>query len=132
MPMRTRGLFISPFPVRYTTCTPCGKLEYAKSISEKEGDCAVEVYYGEAIEDGFMNVHPMLFEDIRNAVVDVPCTECPFREVAKDGSVSWTDNKPSTLVRLSFQSLHGSSFFFLGHAWLTKNRLWTLPSMITA
>lgn len=86
----------------------------------------------EAIEDGFMNVHPMLFEDIRNAVVDVPCTECPFREIEKDGSVSWTDNKPSTLVRLSFQSLHGSSFFFLGHAWLTKNRLWTLPSMITA
>lgn len=53
----------------------------------------------DSIEDGLMNIHPMLFEDIRNAVVDVPCTECPFREVEKDGSVSWTDNKPSTLVR---------------------------------
>ncbi|CAI7676393.1 hypothetical protein N7533_006062 [Penicillium manginii] len=52
----------------------------------------------EAVEDGFMNVHPMLFEDIRNAVVDVPCTECPFRETDKNGVVSWTDNKPSTLM----------------------------------
>ncbi|KAJ5089212.1 hypothetical protein N7532_007896 [Penicillium argentinense] len=52
----------------------------------------------EAVEDGFMNVHPMLFEDIRRATVDVPCTECPFRENEKHGAVSWTDNKPSTLM----------------------------------
>lgn len=53
----------------------------------------------EAVEGGFLNVHPMLFEDIRHAVVDVPCKECPFREVDREGVVSWTEGKPSSLVR---------------------------------
>lgn len=52
----------------------------------------------EAVEDGFMNVHPMLLEDIRHAVVDVPCKECPFREVDQVGAVSWTEGKSSSLV----------------------------------
>ncbi|KAJ5688996.1 hypothetical protein N7462_003388 [Penicillium macrosclerotiorum] len=52
----------------------------------------------EAVEDGFMNVHPMLLEDIRHAVIDLPCAECPFREVDEEGTVSWTDDKPSSLM----------------------------------
>ncbi|CEJ60099.1 hypothetical protein PMG11_08685 [Penicillium brasilianum] len=52
----------------------------------------------EAVEDGFMNVHPMLLEDIRHAVVDVPCRECPFREVDQEGAVSWTEGKSSSLM----------------------------------
>jgi hypothetical protein len=52
----------------------------------------------EAVEDGFMNVHPLLLEDIRHAVVDVPCRECPFREVDEEGAVSWTEGKSSSLM----------------------------------
>lgn len=57
----------------------------------------------EAVEDGFMNVHPMLLEDIRHAVVDVPCRECPFREVDQEGAVSWTEGKSSSLVCQSWK-----------------------------
>lgn len=53
----------------------------------------------EAVEDGFMNIHPMLLEDTRHAIVDLPCTECPVRQVDEEGSVSWADGKPSSLVR---------------------------------
>lgn len=53
----------------------------------------------EAVESGFLNVHPMLLEDIRHAVVDIPCKECPFRKVDREGAVSWTEGKPSSLVR---------------------------------
>lgn len=52
----------------------------------------------EAAEDGFINVHPMLLEDTRHAVVDLPCRECPFRQIDEDGSIKWTDGKPSSLV----------------------------------
>lgn len=55
----------------------------------------------EAVEGGFLNVHPMLLEDIRHAVVDIPCKECPFREVDREGAVSWTEGKSSSLVRQS-------------------------------
>jgi hypothetical protein len=53
----------------------------------------------EAVEDGFMNIQPMLLQDIRHAVVDLPCTECPIRQVDEEGAVSWVDGKPSSLVR---------------------------------
>lgn len=53
----------------------------------------------ESIEDGFVNVHPMLLEDVHHAAVDLPCTECPFRET-KEGTVSWTEDKSSHLVSL--------------------------------
>ena len=53
----------------------------------------------EAVEDGFMNIHPMLLEDTRHAIVDLPCTECPVRQVDEEGAVSWADGKPSSLVR---------------------------------
>jgi hypothetical protein len=53
----------------------------------------------ESVEDGFVNVHPMLLEDVHHAAVDLPCTECPFRET-KEGTVSWTDDKSSHLVSL--------------------------------
>lgn len=52
----------------------------------------------EAVEGGFLNVHPMLLEDIRHAVVDIPCKECPFREVDREGAVSWTEGKSSSLM----------------------------------
>lgn len=52
----------------------------------------------ESVEDGFMNIHPLLLEDTRRAIIDLPCTECPFHDVDDDGVVSWTDGKPSTLV----------------------------------
>ncbi|KAF3395996.1 hypothetical protein F1880_006747 [Penicillium rolfsii] len=52
----------------------------------------------EAVEDGFVNIHPMLLEDIRHAVVDVSCQECPFREVDEQGTVSWTEGKSSSLI----------------------------------
>jgi len=52
----------------------------------------------EAVEDGFMNIHPMLLEDIRHAIVDLPCTECPVRQVDEEGAVSWADGKSSSLV----------------------------------
>ncbi|KAG0156051.1 hypothetical protein PDIDSM_3227 [Penicillium digitatum] len=49
------------------------------------------------IEDGFVNVHPMLLEDVHHAVVDLPCFECPLRETNDEGVVSWTEGKPSSL-----------------------------------
>ncbi|KAJ6034794.1 uncharacterized protein N7446_009548 [Penicillium canescens] len=51
----------------------------------------------ESVEDGFVNVHPMLLEDVHHAAVDLPCTECPFRET-KEGTVSWTEDKSSHLM----------------------------------
>ncbi|KAJ5191793.1 uncharacterized protein N7498_010778 [Penicillium cinerascens] len=52
----------------------------------------------EAVEDGFMNIHPLLLEDTRHAIVDLPCTECPVRQVDEEGAVSWADGKPSSLM----------------------------------
>ncbi|KAJ5512650.1 hypothetical protein N7463_002202 [Penicillium fimorum] len=49
------------------------------------------------IEDGFVNVHPMLMQDVHHAIVDLPCSECPFRETNDEGVVSWTEGKPSSL-----------------------------------
>lgn len=31
-------------------------------------------------------------------LIDLPCTECPFREVGEDGDVSWTDGFKTSLV----------------------------------
>lgn len=53
----------------------------------------------EAVEDGFINVHPMLLQDIHHAVVDLPCNECPFRQIDEDGAVGWVNGEPSSLVR---------------------------------
>lgn len=52
-----------------------------------------------AVEDGFINIHPMLLEDVRHAVVDLPCNECPFRQIDENGAIVWADGKPSSLVR---------------------------------
>lgn len=52
----------------------------------------------EAVEDGFMNISPKLIEDTRHAIIDLPCTECPLRQVDEGGAVSWVDGKPSSLV----------------------------------
>lgn len=53
----------------------------------------------EAVEDGFINVHPMILQDTRREIVRLPCNECPFRHVDEEGAVSWIDGKPSSLVR---------------------------------
>jgi hypothetical protein len=50
------------------------------------------------IEDGFVNVHPLLMPDVHHAVVDLPCSECPLRETNDEGVVSWTEGKPSSLT----------------------------------
>ncbi|KAJ5794626.1 hypothetical protein N7457_001225 [Penicillium paradoxum] len=49
------------------------------------------------IEDGYMNIQPVILEDVHHAVVDLPCTECPLRETSKEGVVSWTEGKASSL-----------------------------------
>ncbi|KGO77987.1 hypothetical protein PITC_025150 [Penicillium italicum] len=50
------------------------------------------------IEDGFVNVHPVLLENVHHAIVDLPCSECPLRETNDEGVVSWTTGKPSSLT----------------------------------
>ncbi|CAP98789.1 hypothetical protein E8E15_008875 [Penicillium rubens] len=50
------------------------------------------------IEDGFVNVHPMLLEDVHHAIVDLPCSECPLRETNDEGVVTWAEGKPSSLT----------------------------------
>ncbi|KAJ5576225.1 hypothetical protein N7535_003151 [Penicillium sp. DV-2018c] len=50
------------------------------------------------IEDGFGNVHPVIMENARHAVVELPCTECPFRANNEGGVASWTEGKPSLLT----------------------------------
>ncbi|KAJ5836496.1 hypothetical protein N7447_002522 [Penicillium robsamsonii] len=50
------------------------------------------------IEDGFVNVHPMLMQDVHHAIVDLPCSECPLRETNDEGVVNWTEGKPSSLT----------------------------------
>jgi hypothetical protein len=55
----------------------------------------------DSVEDGFVNVHPVIMEDARHAVLELPCTDCPFRETNEEGVVSWVDGKPSSLVRIT-------------------------------
>lgn len=52
----------------------------------------------EAVEDGFVNINPMLIEDTHHSVVDLPCNDCPFRQFDKEGAYTWTEGKPSSLV----------------------------------
>lgn len=52
----------------------------------------------EAVEDGFLNISPKLIEETRHDIVELPCAECPFRQVDEDGAVSWLEGKPSSLV----------------------------------
>lgn len=55
----------------------------------------------EQVEDGFMKVHPALLQDAQHSLLDVPCAECPFRQVDANGAVSWSDGQASSLVRQS-------------------------------
>ncbi|KAJ5619156.1 hypothetical protein N7510_003140 [Penicillium lagena] len=52
----------------------------------------------EAVEDGFLNVHPMVAQETQHALVDLPCTECLFRQIADNGEPSWTDGHSSSLI----------------------------------
>lgn len=49
------------------------------------------------VDDGFPEI-ANLFEENLHFTVELPCTQCPFREVNEEGAVSWKDNKPSSLV----------------------------------
>lgn len=55
----------------------------------------------EAVEDGFINIHPVLLEDTRHSFVELPCNDCPFRQIDEEGAYTWADGKPSTLVSRS-------------------------------
>jgi hypothetical protein len=52
----------------------------------------------EVVDDGFLNVHPMLVQEAQHALIELPCTECPFRQMADNGELSWTDGHSSSLV----------------------------------
>ncbi|KAJ5165039.1 uncharacterized protein N7500_006869 [Penicillium coprophilum] len=52
----------------------------------------------DTIEDGFVNIQPMLMQEVHHAIVDLPCSECPSRETNDEGVVSWTEGKPSSLT----------------------------------
>ncbi|KAJ5649417.1 uncharacterized protein N7484_003140 [Penicillium longicatenatum] len=49
-----------------------------------------------SIEDDFVNIMQPAYADVSFAVM-LKCDECPFREVNKEGVVSWTEDKPSSL-----------------------------------
>jgi hypothetical protein len=51
----------------------------------------------ESIEDDFVNIMQPAYADVSFAVM-LKCDECPFREVNEEGVVSWTEDKPSSLV----------------------------------
>ncbi|KAJ5134717.1 hypothetical protein N7526_006082 [Penicillium atrosanguineum] len=40
----------------------------------------------------------MLLEDTRHALVDLPCTDCPIRQIDEEGAFSWVDGKSSSLM----------------------------------
>ncbi|KAJ5182625.1 hypothetical protein N7492_000241 [Penicillium capsulatum] len=50
------------------------------------------------IDKDSLEIHPMLLQDNIHSVVELPCTECPFREVGNEGAVNWKDNTPSSLM----------------------------------
>ncbi|KAJ5562410.1 hypothetical protein N7535_003137 [Penicillium sp. DV-2018c] len=50
------------------------------------------------VEDGFGNVDPIIMENARHAVLELPCAECPFRANNERGVVSWMEGKPSSLT----------------------------------
>lgn len=49
------------------------------------------------VED-FLEIPTMAIEDTSVSKVEVPCDNCPFREVNEEGAVSWTEGEPSSLV----------------------------------
>ncbi|KAJ5992293.1 hypothetical protein N7451_008017 [Penicillium sp. IBT 35674x] len=51
----------------------------------------------ESIEDDFVNIMQPVYDDVTFAVM-LKCDECPFREVNEEGVVSWTEDKPSSLL----------------------------------
>lgn len=51
-----------------------------------------------AFGDGIVNVHPIALENMRRAVVELLCSECPFRDVNEEGAIKWIYGISSTLV----------------------------------
>ncbi|KAJ5495090.1 hypothetical protein N7539_000206 [Penicillium diatomitis] len=51
----------------------------------------------EPVQDGFMNVHPVILADAHHAMVSVPCQDCPFREVDHEGVATWVEGKSPSL-----------------------------------
>lgn len=52
----------------------------------------------EAVENGFVKIHPLLLADAHNAMVNLPCQECPFREVDHEGVATWARGKSPSLM----------------------------------
>ncbi|KAF7716449.1 Uncharacterized protein PECH_003855 [Penicillium ucsense] len=58
----------------------------------------------EPVQDGFMNVHPVILADAHHAMVSVPCQDCPFREVDHEGVATWVEGKsPSLMLDFSIE-----------------------------
>ncbi|KAJ5192042.1 uncharacterized protein N7498_011027 [Penicillium cinerascens] len=51
-----------------------------------------------AFGDGIVDVHPIALENMRRAVVELPCSECPFRDVNEEGAIKWIYGISSTMT----------------------------------
>lgn len=54
---------------------------------------------GIAPENGISALSPIEAQSTQQQLIDLSCTECPFREVSEEGQVSWTDGIKTSLVR---------------------------------
>lgn len=52
-------------------------------------------------QDTISALNPVEAQSAQQQLVDLVCTECPFREVGEDGEVSWTDGFKTSLVKLN-------------------------------
>ena len=51
-----------------------------------------------APQDGLLALSPVEAQTAQQQLIDLACTECPFREVDEDGEASWTDGFKTSLV----------------------------------
>lgn len=49
-------------------------------------------------QDAISVLKPVETQSAQQQLIDLACTECPFREVGEDGEVSWTDGFKTSLV----------------------------------
>lgn len=52
-----------------------------------------------ASSDAISGLGPVEALAAQQQLIELPCTECPFREVGEGGDVSWTDGFKTSLVR---------------------------------
>jgi len=53
---------------------------------------------GLAPEDSISALSPLEAQSTQQQLIELSCTECPFREVDEDGQVSWSDGFKTSLV----------------------------------